>query len=131
MKVLSTLLFVALASIASAAPQVTVDEAVKIASKYLKESGNSDTWITSVALEQTSLSAGKPVWSIRWNTPIIVSETKRETGLEVAMDGSFARYTEKMANTNTPSVAGVPASRAELSNHRTRSQRPSILDLKH
>jgi hypothetical protein len=131
MKVLLPLLFAALASVASAAPKIAADEAVKIATAYLKENGRSDTWITSVALEQPSMTAGKQVWVVRWNAPVPLSETKRETGLEVAMDGSYARYTEKLANANSPSVAGIPAERASLSNHRTRSDRPSILDLKH
>jgi hypothetical protein len=114
-----------------AAPPLSIDNALKIANGYLKENGRNDTAIAGINLEKTSLGGGKTVWAVRWETPVLLNETKRETGLEIAMDGSYARYTEKIANTNTPASAGVPADRAALSNHRTRSDRPSILDLKH
>lgn len=123
MKKLLALLVIATAT-ASASPQLPVDKAIKIANDYLKENGRSDTWISAVAFE------GK-VWAVKWNTPVVLTDTKRETGLEVSMDGSYARYVEKLANANSPAVAGVPADRAALSNHRTRSDRPSILGLKH
>jgi hypothetical protein len=114
-----------------AAPPIPIEKALKIANEYLKENGRSDTAIAGINLEKTSIGGAKSVWAVRWETPILLSDTKRETGLEIAMDGSYARYTEKIANKNTPASVGVPAERAELSNHRTRSDRPSILDLKH
>jgi hypothetical protein len=118
-----------LTTAAVAAPQLGADQAAKIATDYLKENGRAGTWITSITLEPASV--GKQVWSVKWSQPVTLSDTKRETGLEIAMDGSYARYTEKVANANTTTVVGVPAERASLSNHRTRSDRPSILDLKH
>jgi hypothetical protein len=130
-----SLLFITLAaaltlSHAEAAPQVSIDEALKIANSYLKENGRTDVWITGIALEKPS--AGRSgVWAVTWSAPVVLDDTKRETGIEIAMDGSVARYTEKVANASSPAVVGVPADRAPLSNHRTRSQRPSILDLKH
>src|SRR5262245_9373205 len=116
---------------AQAAPPLSIDKALKIANDYLKENGRTDTAIVGISLEKTSMTGSKTVWAVRWETPVLLSDTKRETGLEIAMDGSFARYTEKIANKNTPESVGVPADRAALSNHRTRSDRPSILDLKH
>jgi hypothetical protein len=116
---------------AHAAPPLSIDKALKIANDYLKENGRTDTAITGISLEKTSIGGSKTVWTVRWESPVLLSDTKRETGLEIAMDGSYARYTEKIANKNTPATAGVPADRAALSNHRTRSDRPSILDLKH
>lgn len=124
-------LLLASVAIASAAPQLPIDQALKIANGYLKENGRADTFITSITLEATTMKSGPNVWAVKWNVPVVLSDTKRETGLEVSMDGSYARYIEKVANANSPSVAGVPADRSELSNHRTRSTRPSILDLKH
>jgi hypothetical protein len=118
-------------TVAHAAPPLSIDKALKIANEYLKENGRSDTAITSITLTQTSITGGNVVWAIRWETPVLLSDTKRETGLEIGMDGSTARYTEKIANKNTPASVGIPADRAALSNHRTRSDRPSILDLKH
>jgi hypothetical protein len=125
----AALSFVAIETLA--APQLSVDQALKIANSYLKEMGRSGTSIVGINLENTALSGGKTVWAVRWDTPVVLSETKRETGLEISMDGSYARYTERMANANSPSSAGVPADREALRNHRTRSDRPSILDLKH
>lgn len=116
---------------AQAAPDLPIEKALKIANQYLKESGRSGTAIVGITLERTSMTGTKQVWAVKWEAPIVLSETKRETGLEIAMDGSYARYTEKLANANTPATAGVPADRAPLQNHRTRSDRPSILDLKH
>lgn len=123
------LAFFALTAAAVAAPQVNVEQALKIATGYLKENSRSETYITGITLEQ--IASNKQVWSVKWNTPVALSDTKRETGLEISMDGSYARYTEKVSNANAPGVVGVPADRSELSNHRTRSSRPSILDLKH
>lgn len=115
---------------AHAAPQLSIDQALKVANSYLKESGRTDVWISAIVLEKPA-AAGSEIWSIKWSAPVVIDDTKRETGLEVAMDGSIARYTEKVANANSPAVVGVPADRAPLSNHRTRTQRPSVLDLKH
>lgn len=127
------LLITLLASLATAtaAPQVSIDQALKIARGYLDENGRAGTWISGIILESTSMTGGKQVWSVKWNAPVPLSDTKRETGLEIAMDGSYARYTEKLANASSPASAGVPADRAALSNHRTRSDRPSILGFKH
>ncbi|MEQ1859816.1 MAG: hypothetical protein ABMA13_07770 [Chthoniobacteraceae bacterium] len=123
MKPLLTLLL-AFTSVALAAPQLPVDQAAKIATDYLKENDRSGTWITSITFDAK-------VWSVKWNAPVNLSDTKRETGLEIAMDGSIARYTEQVSNVNAPGVVGVPADRARLQNHRTRADRPSILGMKH
>jgi len=115
---------------AEAAPQLSIDQALKIANSYLKENGRTDIWISSATLDKPSV-GGSDVWVFKWSAPVALDNTKRETGLEVAMDGTVARYTEKVSNANSPAAATVPADRAALSNHRTRSDRPSILDLKH
>src|SRR6266511_558394 len=81
---------------AQAAPPLSIDKALKIANEYLKENGRTDTAIAGINLEKTSLGGGKTVWTIRWETPVLLSDTKRETGLEMAMDGSYARYTERI-----------------------------------
>ena len=96
MKTLLT--FLALPAIAAAAPELPVDQALKIANGYLKENSRKDTWITSIALEATTMNSGRNVWAVKWNAPVILTDTKRETGLEIAMDGSYARYTVKVAN---------------------------------
>ncbi len=125
-RILFLLSFSALIATGHAAPALSIEQAVKIANEALKERNlTGQTWISSITLE-----AGKtPVWAVKWNAPIVVDPSKRETGLEIQMDGTYARYVDK--SSITPATAGVPADRAALSNHRTRSDRPSILDLKH
>lgn len=113
-----------------AAPALSAEEAVKIANETLKERQlTGQYWLTGLTLEATSLGKKQMVWVVRWNAPISLEEAKRETGLEIAMDGTYARYVDKTSL--TPATAGIPASRAKLSNHRTRSDRPSILGMKH
>jgi hypothetical protein len=113
-------------------PSVSIDQALKIANKYLKENDRDGVFIKSLSLDPTSLARNQYVWAAMWSAPVMLDNTKRETGVEIAMDGTVARYIEKVgSSTATPGSVGVPASRAELSNHRTRSTRPSILDLKH
>ena len=113
-----------------AAPALSIEQALKIATDSLKERNlTGQVWITSLTLEPTSLSKAKYVWVAHWSSPISLEATKRETGLEIQMDGTYARYVDKTSI--TPATAGVPADRAALQNHRTRSDRSSILDLKH
>lgn len=115
---------------AQGAPPLPIDQALSIANGTLKERNLGDQyWITSITLESTSVGRKPSIWVVRWNAPIMLEEAKRETGLEIQMDGSYARYVDKTSV--TPATAGIPAGRAALSNHRTRSDRPSILDLKH
>ncbi len=119
-----------LVATAGAAPGLSIEQATKIANDTLKERNlTGQTWITGITLESTSTSGKKQVWVVKWNAPIELQPSKRETGLEIQMDGSYARYVDKQSI--TPATAGVPADRAALANHRTRSDRPSILDLKH
>ena len=123
-------LAVSLTTVTYAAPQLSIEQALKIANDTLKERNlNGQYWITGITLEPTSMSRSQFVWVVRWNAPISLEESKRETGLEIQMDGTYARYVDKASV--TPASVGVPAERAALSNHRTRSDRPSILDLKH
>jgi len=128
--ILSILSLATLVTTASAAPTLTIEQAIKVANDALKERGlTGQTWITGATLESTSMGGKTQVWVVKWNAPIVIEPTKRETGLEIQMDGTYARYVDK--SSVTPGTVGVPADRAALSNHRTRSDRPSILDLKH
>jgi hypothetical protein len=125
-----TLIF---ATTALAGPSLPIEKAVKIAQDWLKDAGQKDSnFIAAVSLDPTALTRSEFVWAVRWNTPIQLEETKRETGIEIAMDGTVARYVDKTtpAQTNTPGAVGVPAGRAELTNTKNRTTRPSILDLK-
>ena len=118
------------AGVAQAAPQLSIEQAMQVANGALKERNLAgQVWITGLTLEPTSMSKTKYVWVARWSSPVSLEEGKRETGLEIQMDGTYARYVDKTSI--TPATAGIPADRAALTNHRTRSDRPSILDLKH
>ena len=129
-RTLFLLSFAILVTTGRAAPGLTIEQAIKVANDTLKERGlTGQTWITGVTLESTSMAGKTQVWVVKWNAPISLEPSKRETGLEIQMDGTYARYVDKASI--TPGTAGVPSDRASLSNHRTRSDRPSILDLKH
>ena len=133
MKIIALSLF-ALASATFAGPALPIEKAVKIANEWLKDAGQKDAnFIAAISLDPTALTRSEYIWAVRWNTPIQLDDSKRETGIEIAMDGTVARYVDKTspATVSTPGGVRVPADRAALSNHRTRSDRPSILDLKH
>jgi hypothetical protein len=129
-RILFLLSFVILVANGRAAPALSIEQAIKVANDTLKERGlTGQTWITGVTLESTAMAGKTQIWVVKWNAPIVIDTAKRETGLEIQMDGTYARYVDK--SSITPGTAGIPADRAALSNHRTRSDRPSILDLKH
>jgi len=129
-RILFLLSFSILVANGSAAPELSIEQAIKVANDTLKERGlTGQTWITGVTLESTAMAGKTQIWVVKWNAPIVIDTAKRETGLEIQMDGTYARYVDK--SSITPGTAGIPADRAALSNHRTRSDRPSILDLKH
>jgi hypothetical protein len=120
------------AATACAEPQLPIEKAIKIANNYLKENGRKDTFVKSISLDPTSLAKNQYVWAAMWGAPVPLEDMKRESGIEIQMDGTVSRYVEKTGSSkNTPGTVGVPADREALLNHRTRSDRPSILDLKH
>ena len=109
------------ATAAAAAPSLPIDQAAALAQAHLRERGlNGRVYVTSLGLEIESLGRRVPYWYARWSQSVAGEDKKRETGLRINMDGSLVRIVE-MPN----------ASREALRNHRTRSDRPSILDLKH
>ncbi len=109
------------ASAFAAPPALPIDQAAALAQGDLRERGLSgQLYVASIGLELESLGRRVPYWYARWSQSIAGEEKKRETGLRINMDGSLVRMVE------TPN-----ASREALTNHRTRSDRPSILDLKH
>lgn len=123
------LFFFALASLFAAtgfaAPQLPVDKAVALANQHLKERGAAgSTYITSVKLE-----AG-PRWAFVWSEPIAIDETKKETGLMIAMDGSIVSIVKGPPNKDPVTGKFDPNGPTGLQNPRTRTDRPSILDLK-
>ncbi len=126
MKTLPALAVAILApALAWAAPQLGIEQAVKLAQDDLKSRGlTSQVYISSVVLE-----AGH--WSVKWSGEIVLSPEKKESGLEIAMDGGLARIVKGPANRNPLTGTFDPNGASGLENHRTRSTRGSILDLKH
>ena len=123
MKTLCPLVAAALlsGSVAAAPPALPIDQAAWLAKEHLRERGLSgQVHVTSLALEIESLGRRVPYWYARWSQSVAGAEKKRELGLRINMDGSLVRIIE-----------APNASREALRNHRTRSDRPSILDLKH
>lgn len=107
-----------LASSILAAPQISIDQAASLAQQHLKERGlDGNRFITSLALEKDSITRGNQYWYARWSESVKLEDKKTELGVRINMDGSVVRIVEGPA--------------AQPKNYRTRSDRPSILDLKH
>lgn len=106
-----------LLSSALAVPFLSVDQAANVAQQHLKERGLAgDRYVTSLVLEKDSVARGERYWYARWSESVKLEERKKELGVRINMDGSLVRIIEGPA--------------AQPKNYRTRSDRPSILDLK-
>jgi hypothetical protein len=121
---LSLILLLAVACFATAAPRLTVEQAAAIAQKNLKDRGvDGQIYVISVVLEPAGVLNKEMHWRAMWSASIpgdTDSKNKTsEVGLQINMDGSVVRLIEGAGNLEA------------LRNPRTRSDRPSILDLKH
>ena len=106
------------ASSVLATPTLSVGQAAALAQQHLKERGLAGSrYVTSLALEKESGRRGERYWYARWSERVKLEEKQTELGLRINMDGSLVRVVEGPAE--------PPKS------YRTRSDRPSILDLKH
>jgi hypothetical protein len=121
------LLFAASAFAESLLP---VEKAVSIASKHLKTRGNASAYITSVKLEPDNLQRSSFRWNVTWNEPITLDELKKEVGVVIAMDGSLVSLVKGTPNKDPMTGKYDPNGPTGLQNPRTRTDRPSILDLK-
>ena len=82
---------------AHAAPQVSVEEAARIASDYLRENGYaSEYYVVSLALQRDSLTRRSVHWYARWSRTIKTGD-RVESGLEIAMDRTLTRVVAKSA----------------------------------
>ncbi|HEX8311562.1 MAG TPA: hypothetical protein VF614_09615 [Chthoniobacteraceae bacterium] len=114
-----------------AAPGIAVVEAAKIAHDSLKERGLTDQFhVAALVLEKSDVRGSSHYWSVRWSAAIPLSEEKRELGMQINMDGTVVRVVRGAANKNPETGKFDPNGPTGLQNHRTRSDRPSILDLK-
>lgn len=86
-----------LGSQAFAGAPMPIDQALKIASDYLREQGFAkDHAISSLALEPTTLLRKDFRWIAQWS-PTIDRGERQETGLQISADGNVARIVTKSA----------------------------------
>ncbi|MDB6153484.1 MAG: hypothetical protein JWL90_1937 [Chthoniobacteraceae bacterium] len=79
----------------AAPPTLPIEQAVKIASDYLREQGLAKQHsITSLVLEPSSMLRKEYHWIALW-TPAVDLGNRREIGLQISMDGTAARVVNK------------------------------------
>lgn len=114
-----------------AAPILPVEKAVAIANKHLRERGaGSQYFITSIRLEPDTVRRSSFHWAVTYSESIPLDEVKKEVGLEIAMDGSIVSVVKGQPNKDPLTGKFDPNGPTGLQNPRTRTQRPSVLDLK-
>ena len=79
-------------------PALSIDKALTIAQKYLADGGHAGgTAISSLAVERAAFGSSKGHWFARWAPTIVLPDGRKELGLEIQMDGTFARIVDKKA----------------------------------
>jgi hypothetical protein len=122
----------ALATAAPNGPTLPADQALALAQQHLNSrAASAGFYITSLKLETLDLKRSAYRWAVEWSEPVPVDSTKKETGIEIAMDGSIVSLVKGPPNRNPRTGKFDPNGSTGLQNPRTRSDRPSILDLKH
>jgi hypothetical protein len=119
---LSLVVLLSAVCLASAVPRMTVDQAGTLAQKSLKDRGlDGQIYVVSLVLEPDGVLNKEMHWRVIWSEgiPTDGDNKAKEVGMRINMDGSIVRLVEGSANLEA------------LRNPRTRSDRPSILDLKH
>jgi hypothetical protein len=78
-----------------AGPAISLEQAAKIASDYLRENGYADQHhISSLALQQSSLTRSNLHWYARF-TPSVKIEDRVTTGVQIDMGGNVTRVVAK------------------------------------
>ena len=114
MKTPLTALLALVAFTAQAAP-LPIETALGLAQKDLKDRGlGGQVSIVSLSLESGTVVGGKTHWFARWSRSVDLGDQRRESGLQINMDGSVVRLVKAPAKPRQQDHA-----------------RPSILDLKH
>lgn len=90
------------------APTLAIDQALKLAMDHLADRGlTGQHYISSLTLEDSTLTGGERYWLARWVPSIRVDKTV-ESGLQIKMDGSLARLTSGGPNgAGRPDAVGV------------------------
>jgi hypothetical protein len=79
-------------------PALPIDKALAIAQKYLSDGGHArDAAISSLAVEREAFGSSKANWFAKWAPTIVLPDGRKELGLEIQMDGTFARIVDKKA----------------------------------
>ena len=103
--------------VAAPGPQLPLTQAARLAQEHLKERGlDNRVFISALMLESTAVARGRQYWYARWSQEVKADE-KTEVGLRINMDGSLVRVLESKTK--------------KYKDHRARTSRPSVLDLKH
>ena len=77
-------------------PALPIDKALAIAQKYLADGGHAGgTAISSLAVEREAFGSSKVNWFAKWTPTIVLPDGRKELGLEIHMDGTFARIVDK------------------------------------
>ena len=77
-------------------PALPIEKALAIAQDYLKKSGRSAA-IAGLSVERESLTNKNTHWYAKWVPSIALDGGRKEFGIEIAMDGTFARIVDKKA----------------------------------
>ncbi len=118
---LAGIIFAAPFLAANATPPLTIERAAALAQKELRDRGlDKQIFVASLAIEKESLADARDHWFARWSEAIPGDDRKKEVGLRINMDGGLVRV-----------VQGTGGADELLRDHRTRIDRPSILNLKH
>ena len=112
----SLLFFLALAPMSGhgSGPALSIEEAISIAHKSLKERGLDDShYVASATLASAAVLGSKYHWSVRWSESIPRGDRKKEIGVDIGMDGSVVHVVK------APTQAGG-----------RKANQASVLDLK-
>ena len=128
---ISALLLAAFTS-AEAAPALPIEQAVAIANSRLKERGfHTAPHIVAITLQRGTGKRGGSQWFVQWSDGIAIREGVKEVGVNIGMDGSLTSIVKGPTNRDPVTGKFDPNGPSGLQNHRTRADRPSILNLKH
>lgn len=117
---------------ALAAPQLPIDQALTLAKTHLatRNASPDQYYISEIVLTASDVRRKSFFWKVTWSESIPLNEVKKETGVEISMDGTLVSVVVGQPNKNPTTGAYDPNGPTGLANPKTRSDRPSILDLK-
>ena len=95
---LTTLLALAAFALTANAAPLPIETALGLAQKDLKDRGLAgQVSIVSLSLETGAIMGGKTYWFARWSKSIDLGDQRRESGVQINMDGSVVRWVKAPA----------------------------------